>query len=688
MFKLVAQTLACTLLLAACLGLPAPAALAADAAEDDMAEEAGADVVEDAGADEAEETEAGTSEETDADATGETEEAAAKLTPTLTAEDIVTPYTTAKIDVAYETDSDGEVTLVSSDTAKVTVTAAGRLNIKRIGTCTVTISVAETDTYEAASIDISVTVERTVAAAEVGTITRDGDALTITWGAVEGASEYGIYRKVGTGSWERVTVVDASVLSYTESGITSGITYAFRIRAYGVNRYDYSTYSSKLKYRWLLAPASLGAENLAGSVQLTWEKVTGATGYCIYRNGKLIETTASANTLSCKDASAVNCKAYTYTVVAYHTATGCTGEELSCTHTRVKSKKVSKLTAKKKRFTVTWVQNKKATGYRLQYSTSPLFTSKKVVKIVGNATVSKTVTGLKAGTTYYVRVRPYLKADGVTTYAAWSTSANVKTTKKATLTYVKVKGKKIELRSRTKQSMFGYDTVQGSCTDGTYGYYIMYKRSVENCRIAKVRLSNMKLVKLSAVLAIGHGNGITYNADTNRLVVTHAGTQKKKISTINANTLKLKSTVTLKLTTGVAGITKAQASKGFSAITYNSTRKQYALLASGSGNLVITDANLVPIRYVTPTKKDGQLLQCLDSTDDYILIGQSFSGSKRNNVVSAYTWDGTFVTRINLGTGFELESIYHVGNKFYACTYRSVYGKKTLRYNYVRRFKF
>ena len=671
MFKLATKTLICTLLLAACLGLPTQGAFAAEEAGEGATEEAAADAGEEAGE----------------DATGGAE-AAAKLTPTLTAEDIVTPYTTEKIDVVYETDSDGEVTLTSSDTTKVAITAAGKLNIKRLGTCTVTISVAETDTYEAASIDISVTVERTVAAAEVGAITRDGDALTITWGAVEGASEYGVYRKVGTGSWERVTVVDSSVLSYTDAGITSGITYFYRIRTYGVNRYDYSVYSDKLKYRWLLAPASLSTENLAGSVQLTWTKVAGATGYYVYRNGKLIETTASANTLSCKDASATNGKAYTYTVAAYHTGSASIGDELSCTHTRVKSKKVSKLTAKKKRFTVTWVQNKKATGYRLQYSTSPLFTSKKVVKIVGNATVSKTITGLTAGTTYYVRVRPYLKAGGVTTYAAWSTSANVKTTKKATLTYVKVKGKKIELRARTKQSMFGYDTVQGSCTDGTYGYYVMYKRSVENCRIAKVKLSNMKLVKLSAVLAIGHGNGITYNADTNRLVVTHAGTQKKKISTINANTLKLKSTVTLKLTTGVAGITTAQASKGFSAITYNSARKQYALLASGSGNLVITDADLVPIVYVTPTRKDGQLLQCLDSTDDYILIGQSFSGGKRNNVVSAYTWDGTFVTRVNLGKGFELESIYHVGNKFYACTYLSSYGATTRRYNYVRRLKF
>lgn len=99
-----------------------------------------------------------------------------------------------------------------------------------------------------------------------------------------------------------------------------------------------------------------------------------------------------------------------------------------------KSTSVSKLTAKKKGFTVKWKkQSAQTTGYQIQYSTSSKFSSAKTVTIGKNTTTSKTVSKLKAKKKYYVRVRTYktVKINGKNTkiYSSWSKSKTV-TTKK------------------------------------------------------------------------------------------------------------------------------------------------------------------------------------------------------------------------------------------------------------------
>ncbi len=85
------------------------------------------------------------------------------------------------------------------------------------------------------------------------------------------------------------------------------------------------------------------------------------------------------------------------------------------------------LKAKKgKKLTVSWKKDKRATGYQIQYSTDKKF--KKGVKtapLVKNCkTVSKTISKLKAGKKYYVRVRSYkkVKVNGKNSilYGAWS----------------------------------------------------------------------------------------------------------------------------------------------------------------------------------------------------------------------------------------------------------------------------
>ena len=98
-----------------------------------------------------------------------------------------------------------------------------------------------------------------------------------------------------------------------------------------------------------------------------------------------------------------------------------------------KGTSVSKVTAAKKGFKVTWKkQTTQTTGYQVQYSTNNKFKKAKTVTISKNKTTSKSVGKLSAKK-YCVRVRTYktVKVNGkrVILYSGWSKAKSV-TTKK------------------------------------------------------------------------------------------------------------------------------------------------------------------------------------------------------------------------------------------------------------------
>ena len=120
---------------------------------------------------------------------------------------------------------------------------------------------------------------------------------------------------------------------------------------------------------------------------------------------------------------------YIYTVKAYngdkvskYSKTGLTIYRLI---TPTLSKPVSKAAGK---MLVTWKQNKKAAGYQIQYARSADFQTQKLTKTVKPAKkTSQTLTKLKNKKTYYVRIRSYMKVNGVNYFSAWSAVKKGKT---------------------------------------------------------------------------------------------------------------------------------------------------------------------------------------------------------------------------------------------------------------------
>ena len=97
-----------------------------------------------------------------------------------------------------------------------------------------------------------------------------------------------------------------------------------------------------------------------------------------------------------------------------------------------KSTSISKVSALKKGFKLSWKKQKtQTTGYQIQYSTSKKFKKAKAVNVSKNKTTSKSVKKLSSKKKYYVRVRTYktVKIDGKTkkVYSSWSKTKTVKT---------------------------------------------------------------------------------------------------------------------------------------------------------------------------------------------------------------------------------------------------------------------
>ena len=244
----------------------------------------------------------------------------------------------AAFTLGAKTSGDGKLTYSSSKTTVATVSTAGKVTIKGVGTATITITAAETTNYKKATKKVT------------------------------------------------INVVPA-------------------------------------------ATTSLTAANQATGIKLTWKKVTGATGYKVYRGTTLLKKITSGSTVTYTDTKAnTNGTKYTFKVVPY-ASTG-DGTSKSLTTYRVSRPAISSATnSAAGKATIKWGKNAKATGYEIWYSTSSSFSTKKTKAITKYTTVSTTLSSLTKGKTYYVKIRTYKTVSGKKYYSAWSVVKTVKITK-------------------------------------------------------------------------------------------------------------------------------------------------------------------------------------------------------------------------------------------------------------------
>ena len=264
-------------------------------------------------------------------------------------------------------------------------------------------------------------------------LTRVG-GVQVKWECVSGATGYRICRRTSGGSWTKIAEVSGGMeSSYTDYSVRNNTTYTYTVYALYDGQTASGCSSSGKSVYYLRTPEILTISNRSGGIRLTWNTVSKATEYSLYRKSPKDKkwtkiAVLGAKTTSYTDKKVSNHYTYIYTLRAgnskgmsyYHTA-GSTLRRISqVSWSSLKSGSAKTLTARWKR--VAYV-----TGYELQYSTKSSMKNAKTIRVKssGSSVSSKTVSKLTGGRNYYVRIRAYKSLDDGRTYGAWSSTKRV-----------------------------------------------------------------------------------------------------------------------------------------------------------------------------------------------------------------------------------------------------------------------
>ena len=181
----------------------------------------------------------------------------------------------------------------------------------------------------------------------------------------------------------------------------------------------------------------------AAAFTVKWKKVSGVTGYQVQYStsskfsSKTSKTaTAKKDKTTAKTVSGLRSKTKYYVRVRTYKTSGKKKKYSSWSSAKSVTTKVAKVnfksvSAERLGFTVKWSKAPSVSGYRVQYSTSSKFNKKvtKALKVTNGNATSATITGLKGGKKYYVRVQAYVNQGKKSYSGAYSAAKTVTTAK-------------------------------------------------------------------------------------------------------------------------------------------------------------------------------------------------------------------------------------------------------------------
>lgn len=244
----------------------------------------------------------------------------------------------------------------------------------------------------------------------------EGSGLRVSWNAVSGAEGYRVYRKSGSGSWAKVVDVNSSTTSYLDNTAKSGTKYTYTVRCLnssGAVCSDYNT--TGVSGSWsasntgsLTAPVLDKVEAKVDGVEFSWNAVSGADGYRIYRKtgngGWITLAEVSSSETSYLDTTAKNNTEYTYTVRCLSSGSVSSGYDSTGKKIRFfDTPELVSAACTEDGITVKWGAVSGAPKYLLYRGLSPT-EYKRLATVSGT---SYTDTAADPGTEYYYTVRVF-----------------------------------------------------------------------------------------------------------------------------------------------------------------------------------------------------------------------------------------------------------------------------------------
>jgi hypothetical protein len=243
----------------------------------------------------------------------------------------------------------------------------------------------------------------------------------------EGSPQYFVWRKLAGGKWEEPTPVQGT--SYVDTTAQSGQWYVYTVRCADEEGKLLSERINSKKLLCLATPALKTPKNKGKGIRVSWNRVTGAQRYRVYRRTltgkwKKIATVKGNKTVTYTDRGVKkkNGEAYYYTVRAEASGLLSGYEEPGALACRLSAPKLLAAAGKRGKLTATWKKSKKAQGYELRATRGK---DLQTVSAEGGSTLKAGIKGLEKGN-WQVRVRSWRKAGGTTCYSAWSGTKKVK----------------------------------------------------------------------------------------------------------------------------------------------------------------------------------------------------------------------------------------------------------------------
>lgn len=230
--------------------------------------------------------------------------------------------------------------------------------------------------------------------------------VKISWSKVSGAAGYKVYRKVKGGSWVTLKNVSASTTSYTDTSAPSGKYLYYTVR--GVNGSSASAYDTR-GINYLKTP-TVSVKNTSSGIKVSWNKVSGATSYYVYRKAgnatswsKIATTSGSSYT----DKNVKSGTTYKYCIRALNSSVQSKAGSTSYKTIKfLSAPTLSSVSSGKTGVTVNWKSVTGASGY-IVYRKTGSGSYSKLATVKGESNVSYLDENAQKGETYTYAVRAY-----------------------------------------------------------------------------------------------------------------------------------------------------------------------------------------------------------------------------------------------------------------------------------------